>query len=501
MENYIAQAISHGKWELIAIAILLLIVIVLITKPDTADKWRTQFYSLFAWCSTLFQKNKIKSQVQGFLNPTIKALENEIDESSRTRINIKWAKSNEVEKYLDNGDLIVCLQNHRNRNRNIATITSLYVSDHVMKGYKSFLEPTLGKIIKNYTIAKLLKFAKDDNAYNYFIENEQLLKSQDPTGETLYRKCNEIDNSGNFTRILLRQYKRFGIYNDGVVVPTSDILKELGDFFDFVYNLSTKAPGTDTPLAYKRKYINCAVVLVAKSETFDQHGIDAYLWRIKFNISCGYQVTYLQSRDGKVDILNKVVKEIDKFEEIQVVQLPEFRHVNNGKPSTVVTYLVLSLMANTLEAVKLFRNVDDVDEARTLFSFYDNVDHANYDVADPTSGFELTKLTTYFNEHFISYRNLATNENYNGIPIDQCASISLSDLQLICNAIGQEDFDLFTESTKYVGHFYRTRKYDDTRVLDLLIRLDSFFRCYFGISHGNALDSICIDIYKEAEGS
>src|SRR5690606_13084931 len=128
----------------------------------------------------------------------------------------------------------------------------------------------------------------------------------------VFEKCEkleEIDDNGLFTRVILRELNNLGEKQFGRT-PKVEHYIESEEFLDFIYNVVTREYDDNTPLVYNKKVYKVGFLLVAKAETYMNYGLEAYYRRIRLGLASGVKTFYLLARSEKVEILEKVAKEL-----------------------------------------------------------------------------------------------------------------------------------------------------------------------------------------------
>jgi small subunit ribosomal protein S1 len=128
----------------------------------------------------------------------------------------------------------------------------------------------------------------------------------------VFEKCEkleEIDDNGLFTRVILRELNALGEKQFGRT-PKVEHYIESEEFLDFIYNVVTREYDDNTPLVYNKKVFKVGFLLVAKAETYIKYGLEAYYRRIRLGLASGVKTFYLLARSEKVEILEKVAKEL-----------------------------------------------------------------------------------------------------------------------------------------------------------------------------------------------
>ena len=126
------------------------------------------------------------------------------------------------------------------------------------------------------------------------IFNDGFRELKDDCRDT-YFKLEEIENRRLFQRILLQEYFFLG-EELGDSVPRPEYAAEADDFLSWLYDLATREQDELSVLNFPGKHIRVGAILVARQETYEQHGVEPYLRRANLYAADGYGTVYLLSR-------------------------------------------------------------------------------------------------------------------------------------------------------------------------------------------------------------
>lgn len=479
--------------SLSAAGILLCLLIYYATHPEKLEKLGSLLYLAITWISAKYEKRHVALQAQSIINSFVVKTRNEIEGYNSPQLTIKWVNSEDVDAYFDNGRVIVRLRNHREKKENIITVAKAYIEEGIMKDFRIFLPDILCKSISNFSIAKILKKVNPFNSYQYFYRNT-LQKSimQDQDIKPVYQALEVIDNRGNFTRMLLREYIDFGVKNP-FVLPTSQTKRELQNFFKWVFNLSKRGYGEDTPLRFCGMWIKCSVVFIAKRDTYELHGINAYLWRIQNNISLGDNHVYLQAMDTNISILNQVVESLRRYPQLTFIKLPTLYQQDNGIKREIGTYILFSRMQQ-IEAIDIFGNIEHIDGIENIYDLAsDNTDPSDL----PSSGYLVRKIIKYSSEYYVELSDLETGKIHPSKRIQTIDFVPLESLKNAISAITLQNTAEYISSSRHHGYFYRNAGDDSLDRIDYLYVGDNKKYYILYVIPEKAQDSICLDLYNE----
>lgn len=290
-------------------AIFLIIMIIALWKPENIKLWTSWIWYFLA--NILFKSLKQKAVANGVesrCDKAIKSFSKQAPGISMPQINIKWASDTNSEAMLLEGKAIVKLNFTKDHSRNIVTAISEYTKTAILYRTKPYLDKSLSAAI-DFTMTKKLLFSIKKYQKVYL---SLFLKENPLTDEKVRTKCailEEIDESGLFTRIVLKELDDFGDKLTGKN-PSQSHNEEAHKLINFIHGISVREYDDQTDLLFEGLHINVAIILVAKVETYQKYGITPYLRRIKLSLSKGVEDFYLLARNDKVDILKEAAEKL-----------------------------------------------------------------------------------------------------------------------------------------------------------------------------------------------
>lgn len=320
---------AHGVTGLLSLIILALILVVFF-KPENINIWVGYLLSIIGKPFHFLRKASIKKSLEGSCSVALKKISSELPEIDIPNLSIKWVSKENMKTTLIEGKAIVKLKFSSDDSRNVLKATSIYVRDAFLIHAKPYLHDDL-KSALDFSITKkiLINIRKNQkNLVSKFIQ-ENIQNSV-----SISEKCDtieEIDEAGLFTRILLRELDDFGtkLYGRNIKIEHKD---EANNLLTFIFDISTREPDDNTPLAFHGVIIKVGVLLVAKVETYQKYGLAPYLRRIKLGLARNIDSFYLLAREDKVEILDVVAKELLGTGNFILINNPhEFRDSRNRR--------------------------------------------------------------------------------------------------------------------------------------------------------------------------
>jgi small subunit ribosomal protein S1 len=333
------------------ISIVILFVGFIFFFPDNAKTLAGWVYQFFGYVFTGLRKNAIKNRIEGPCSKSLKKIVKELPDIEIPELSIDWVKEDNLQTIFDDGKAIVKLKFSNDQTRNVIKATTVYVRDAFLKHSKPYLSEQLKKAI-DFSVTRKILLNLNKNKKNIV---SQFIEDNTKDIEFFRDKCSrieEIDDNGLLTRVLIRELDYFGTKLIGRI-PSEENLKEADDFLEFLYEIAIREPDDFTPLQFPRNTLKAAVLLVAKKETYYNHGLNPYLRRIKLGLAQGIETFYLLAREDKVEILKPVASELLATGNFVLINNPlEYK---DTKGRDVICYCIRvnsdSLIAQTLHEI------------------------------------------------------------------------------------------------------------------------------------------------------
>ena len=341
---------GYGLSGLFAI-LLIFFLYVAATKPENFKIYFGFLFNLLASPLKVFRKKAIRFKIEGPTTKALKKLSKEVPEIEIPELVIEWVSGDNLETKLKEGKAIIKLKFDNDNTRNILKATSIYVRDAFLKHSKPYISDSFRKALDLIISKKLLLKIKrnQSNLISQFFEENSI---ESPEVFEKCEKIEEIDDNGLLTRILIRELNNFGDKLLGRI-PKPEHKQESEEFLDFINQITTRDFDDYTPLAFTNNTLRVGIILVARTETYLNYGLEPYLRRIKLGRANGIESFYLLARSEKVEILVRVAEELLQTGNFILVNKPkEFKDSQNRN---VICYYIRinedSLFASTLKEI------------------------------------------------------------------------------------------------------------------------------------------------------
>lgn len=289
-------------------AIAVIAIIIAFFFPDKIKTWVGVFQYCIGQVYTGTRKSSIKNRLEGACTHSLKKIGKELPDLEIPELSIKWVKEDNLQTILREGKAIVKLRFSDDQTRNLINAATVYVKEAFLIHSKPYMSEDFKRAI-DFSIIKKILLGIHNNKRNVISE---FIKEYALDINLIQDKCSQIeviDDAGLFTRILIRELDFFGNKLVGRN-PSDDYKNESDKFLSFLHEIATREADDFTPLQFVENTLKVGILLVAKKDTYYQHGLTPYLRRIKLGLARGIKTFYLLAREDKVEILESVAKEL-----------------------------------------------------------------------------------------------------------------------------------------------------------------------------------------------
>jgi small subunit ribosomal protein S1 len=271
----------------------------------------------FLWLGTGVKRKQIENSIKANIIKVSKMASKEIEDALPYDLKIKWVKTSEREAFFDGNKVVVCMDNKRNKMHSIVHTVNDYVSSALLVKEKSCIDKSIYKSSCLVMTRKLLMDTYEDGVTFFFDNILNIEMEKDEALKNSINKLINLDDNGMFVQILLRELKERSSIVFGKT-DNSNFIDETKSFINFLHDIAVRKFGDDsTKLSFRGVYYKVGVILVAKPITFQMHGESSYIKRFKQKVIEGMDSIYLCARNEKVNILESVLKEINKMNYIK----------------------------------------------------------------------------------------------------------------------------------------------------------------------------------------
>lgn len=311
MSDFLVELLqTYGAWAVAAGAVLYLFLkcLGIFLDEDKSDLWRGRFYRAAFWLTGKRDKEKkyISNDVKGRLNLARRKMHFGATVLP-TAVDVEWVEGGRPEAYsIKEGEFIVRLDPAQSQTKNITTLAVLLVQKTTLRGLRSSLDDSLTCAVDMNLAKNLLFELGNREVMDWFLANEYERAIHCTSAcEKISKQLRVLEERGFFTRLFLVEMEELSqkVYGLG---PTEAAALDVAALIEFLYTLATKKAKRKIPLDLNGTYLRIGVILVAKTGTILNIGIDPYIQVMESKISEGKETVYLLALDkewlGEVDI-------------------------------------------------------------------------------------------------------------------------------------------------------------------------------------------------------
>ena len=281
----IKDALDIAKSFGITPAVILVLVIIIyrlvrvILDEDTSSLWRARInLALFKLSGRReAEKKYIANDVRGRINIARRRLYTGKANLPKA-VSVDWVEEGGPSSYyVGEGEFVVKLNHSDEQEKNIVDLTLAVIRRSTLLGVRNVIEQPLKLGMDLCLVRNVLQILNHKAALDWFFANQ--LKPLCDADEKVAYECeriSEIDDRGLFTRLLLVELEEFA---DRIIgkQPRPYMVGEIEGLVDFLYSIITKEYGQDVPLEYRKALIRIGVILVARTSSILEKGVDPYV--------------------------------------------------------------------------------------------------------------------------------------------------------------------------------------------------------------------------------
>jgi hypothetical protein len=298
------------------VLLLILILSNFLKYPERLDKWREIFFRFSSFLGKWFKKRRLSSDIEASISEVVEKSNREMKGLFTSKLRINWTSESDFAN-IKNGEIILNLNLGPNPDDNICRALDLYLPRAVIPRARHYVDKDIVTAIDFKMAKKILSKSKYSSAQSYYDESRlhPTLARRQPVTQ-YYSIVDNIDDKGFFTRILLREFNRYGNAVRGTI-PDGRHMSETTDFLRFLGRIVSRAPGSKPPLSFMSERFHLAIVLIASLKTIHDYGLSLHFEAVHRSLFAGIDSLYLFSfkhfedesikdKDGRVvDVVKK----------------------------------------------------------------------------------------------------------------------------------------------------------------------------------------------------
>jgi predicted RNA-binding protein with RPS1 domain len=334
---------------------LLLIIILLVQKPDRAEKLKEifflPFFRMFKRGSRQYMAAKVGNTSTQFFKKEVLPLLPSMD---NVKIQVQWVRSSSDPILKENGNLIVCMRETNDQTRNILAATQAALPRVVCPAVR----PCVNDDLENAVDLALLRKLTDSLGkhaipvfHRYFLgshtaENDNLC--------CLFRQLVELDVHGTFVSIFLEELDAFG-ERLHAIGDTRDYTDEVLQLLEFLLTEARREAHEEIPLDFFSKQFSIGIIILAVSSKVFREGVTPYVNRINQKVRQACDTIYVIAYEKATGFLDRLIQVIDGDERFAQINIASPR-VHNPISRKREQWKIAQLRRSPLFSMSEFRD-------------------------------------------------------------------------------------------------------------------------------------------------
>lgn len=284
--------------SLVPSSLLILVIILLLTNPEKAERVGGWFLTLFSWTGKRIRRRSIKSTLQGQINTFARATDNDVAGSMPYNMRLDFiSELDRAELDPTKETVIVRIRDRVDDDRNLVHAMLVFCTVGVIPQARRFLAPAFNEAIDVTVTRKLLNSLKHHSALHYLHEEVLPACAKKTAGlEEFCRIFGLLDEQGLFTRVVVSELRDFGSVIE-TSYPEEQHAREAEKFVTYVQSVATRPPGEEMlEIGHKGRYIASAFVFIGTGQAMLRGGTAPYLNHLRRLRGAGFQKAYLAAR-------------------------------------------------------------------------------------------------------------------------------------------------------------------------------------------------------------
>lgn len=310
---------------LVAVGTVILIPVAgwLITHVEQAEKWGGRTLELFSFASGRAERVGLSAEMQGVINGARERLQGELPDVMPAPVRVKFVRTPDDLAQLQNGEVVISLQNPTRRPENTARATLGYVTTITIRPAR----PYVGRDVMagvDYSITKRILRAADSQALDYFL-SEIWEPEMRQRGElrSICAEVEAVERHGLLTRVLLAEFldlgrRLFGEY------PTPEMHNEARELLAYTAAIASRTRGQAVPLAFRNLRTRIGVVLVGERQRVEREGLRPYVRACEWEIRRGVDTIYLLGRGARRDLVEQAAAQMESNGRVLAVDISHY---------------------------------------------------------------------------------------------------------------------------------------------------------------------------------
>jgi len=286
-----------------------IVILYLIMNPEKAELWGSILSRLIAFFSRKAERRSVSGDIQGRLNSFVKKYQ--ADDVLPYGLRFKWVTNSNFESFVQNGEVVVIMNNHQNNARNFLNALIAWTDQGLLPQVKNFIPNEIMQATELTLQEKIIQSQRSD-ALKIFRDEILPTRLNNFSGTAKYKdKLSNLDRTGYFDTIYLSELAFAGGRLQDLLL--NEVMTELNSFIEFLERLADRDPIDDTtPLSIKNTVFKVSVVIVAKSFIILTRGIGPYVNRIKNAFTEKQDSIYVLIRKPNFTFVDSLIGKVEE---------------------------------------------------------------------------------------------------------------------------------------------------------------------------------------------
>jgi len=283
-------------WPASLVVLALLLLGYLFKNPEKLSEWRALVGAALSAYSERAERIAVADDIHARVNRFQRQIQSEQWGVMPHRIKIEFVKESAREAFIADGEVVVKMKRHINRDENIVAALMLYMSKGLIPQARRHLEPVFLKSVDFTVIRKILSRERLVSAVDHFDQRIAKPAMQDEPVVKIYcTSMEKLDDHGLFSRILLRELMDVG-RELHLRMPDDAVTEDAADLIRFLETIVDKEREEDVPLEFIGRRLRIRIILVARRGKLRYEGLQPYLKRIEEAIALRVNAIYICAR-------------------------------------------------------------------------------------------------------------------------------------------------------------------------------------------------------------
>ncbi len=318
--------------------LLIGVIVFIFLNPEKVQIWSALIWQALTIINSKWDKKAVANDIQGRLTLGCKGISQIGSDALPYGIKVEWVEETDPESFIEKKEVVVCLNYHRNKDRNLSKAVISFINKGLLPRAKKYSDCKL-MLSSDLLAAKKILIHGAEEALDLYQKEILDPALKDLVVEKWFKELCIVDDNGLYSYVLIKELVRMGnkLYPRH---PSLEISEEVNEFVEFLYKIASKEKGIDVDLSFEGKFIQTSVVLVADDSVTDFYGIDPYVKRVRSLLRKGISSVYLCAWGTKVSLAKSVEEQIRSDKNIYSIIPRRYRPTKFGTREAVVIEII-----------------------------------------------------------------------------------------------------------------------------------------------------------------